>query len=209
MARYTGPVCRICRREGTKLYLKGERCYSDKCAMEKRAFAPGQHGQGRTRKPSEYSIRLREKQKLRRYYGILEKQFAQYFEKAARHQGITGENLLHLLESRLDNIVFRMGFANSRAEARQLVRHSHFLVNGKKVTIPSYLTKVGDVISVKEGSRSSAKFKEMAETASTKGLPEWIDANMETMEGRIIRWPLREEIDVPVEEHLIVELYSR
>ncbi len=209
MARYTGPVCRICRREGTKLYLKGERCYSDKCAMEKRAFAPGQHGQGRTRKPSEYSIRLREKQKLRRFYGVLEKQFSQYFEKASQHKGVTGENLLQMLESRLDNIVFKMGLASSRAEARQLVRHNHFTVNGKKVTIPSYHTKVGDVIRVKESSRSSAKFKEMAETASTKGLPQWIETDIEALEGRIVRLPLREEIDAPVDERLVVELYSR
>ncbi len=209
MARYTGPVCRMCRREGGKLYLKGERCYTDKCAMEKRAFNPGQHGQARARKPSEYSIRLREKQKLRRFYGILEKQFAGYFHKAARQKGVTGENLLMLLESRLDNIVYRMGFASSRAEARQLVRHNHFQVNGKKASIPSYLTEVGDVVSVKERSKSSPKFKEMAEIASQKGMPAWIEVDYEKMEGKIERLPLREEMDIPVEEHLIVELYSR
>jgi small subunit ribosomal protein S4 len=177
--------------------------------MEKRAFAPGQHGQARSRKPSEYSIRLREKQKLRRYYGVLEKQFASYFEDAARQRGITGENLLQILESRLDNVVFRMGFANSRAEARQLVKHNHYEVNGKRVNIPSYLTKAGDMVAVRSKSRSSDKFKELSETSSQKGLPAWVESNLETMEGRIVRLPLREEIDVPVDEHLIVELYSR
>lgn len=208
MARYKEAVCRLCRREGTKLYLKGDRCYSDKCAVDRRAYAPGQHGQGR-KKVSEYGLQLREKQKARRVYGVLEKQFKLYFEKADRQKGVTGENLLRLLERRLDNVVYRLGFASSRPEARQLVRHSHFTVNGKKVNIPSYLVRVGDEIAVRENSVSSEKFKELAELAAHKTPPAWLELNAPSLRGRIVALPSREDIDIPVEEHLIVELYSR
>lgn len=208
MARYTGPVCRLCRREGAKLYLKGDRCYSGKCAIDKRNYAPGQHGQGR-KKVSEYGIQLREKQKAKRIYGILETQFRNYFEKADRQQGITGENLLRLLERRLDNVVYRLGFGASRTEARQLVRHGHFLVNGQKVNIPSFLIKVGQEITVKEGSKESPRIKELAQLAATKTVPAWLELNAEKMAAKIVAIPSREEIDVPVQEHLIVELYSR
>jgi len=206
MARYTGPVCRLCRREGIKLYLKGDKCYSDKCPVSKRSYAPGQHGQNR-KKLSNYGMQLREKQKAKRIYGILETQFRQYYEKADRKKGITGENLLKLLETRLDNVVFRMGFGNSRVEARQLVRHGHFTVNGKKVNIPSYQVKVGDTIAVKEADRSSEKFKALAEVAKTT--PEWLSVDMENLTGKVIAEPKREDIDIPVQETLIVELYSK
>lgn len=206
MARYTGPSCRLCRREGQKLFLKGERCYSTKCALEKRAYAPGQHGQGR-KKTSNYGLQLREKQKAKRFYGLQETQFRNYFDKAARKQGQTGENLLIMLESRLDNVVFRMGFASSRKEARQLVTHSHFTVNGKKVNIPSYQVSAGDVIAVKAKSQSAAKFKEIKEmTIST---PEWISIDTNKLEGKVLSLPVREMIDTPVAERLIVELYSK
>lgn len=208
MARYTGPVCRLCRREGVKLYLKGDRCYSDKCSVSKRPQAPGQHGTGR-KKVSEYGIQLREKQKTRRIYGILERQFREYFEKAERQKGITGENLLVLLERRLDNVVYRLGFANGRVQARQLVRHGHFTVNGQKVDIPSYLVKAGDVVALAEGSKDSAIFKEIAEDMSTKTVPAWLEVNTADLQGKVMRYPTREEIDLPIQEHLIVELYSR
>ncbi|HOS69677.1 MAG TPA: 30S ribosomal protein S4 [Bacillota bacterium] len=208
MARYTDAKCRLCRREGSKLYLKGDRCYTDKCAIARRAYAPGQHGQGR-KKASGYGIQLREKQKVRRIYGILEKQFRAYFEEAERQKGVTGENLLRLLELRLDNVVYRMGFGDSRAEARQLVRHGHFTVNGKKVDIPSYQTGLNDLIAVKPGSKSTEKFKELAENAAGKTAPQWLSINAEMMEARIVALPAREDIDLPIEEHLIVELYSR
>jgi len=208
MARYTDAKCRLCRREGSKLYLKGDRCYTDKCAIARRAYAPGQHGQSR-KKASGYGIQLREKQKVRRIYGILEKQFRDYFEEAERQKGVTGENLLRLLELRLDNVVYRMGFGNSRAEARQLVRHGHFTVNGKKVNIPSYQTGLNDLIAVKPGSKSTDKFKELAENAAGKTAPQWLSINAEMMEARIVALPAREDIDLPIEEHLIVELYSR
>jgi small subunit ribosomal protein S4 len=208
MARYTGPVCRLCRRENTKLYLKGERCYTDKCAFERRSFAPGQHGQSK-KKMSEYGMQLREKQKARRIYGILENQFATYFEKADRQKGITGENLLVLLERRMDNVVFRLGFASSRIEARQLVRHGHFLVNGKRVDIPSFLVKVGDVITVAEKSKESAKFKEAVEALGQKSVPAWLELDVTAASGRVARYPHRDEIDIPVQEQMIVELYSR
>ncbi|HRS20231.1 MAG TPA: 30S ribosomal protein S4 [Clostridia bacterium] len=208
MARYTDAKCRLCRREGSKLYLKGDRCYTDKCAVARRAYAPGQHGQGR-KKASGYGIQLREKQKVRRIYGILEKQFRAYFEEAERQKGVTGENLLRLLELRLDNVVYRMGFGDSRAEARQLVRHGHFTVNGKKVDIPSYQTGLNDLIAVKPGSKSTEKFKELAENAAGKTAPQWLSINAEMMEARIVALPAREDIDLPIEEHLIVELYSR
>ncbi len=207
MARYTEAVCKLCRREGEKLYLKGERCYSPKCSIARRAYAPGQHGQAR-KKMSEYGLQLREKQKLRRIYGILERQFAGYFEMAERKKGITGENLLQILESRLDNVIYRIGFGVSRKEARQLVRHGHFLVNGRKVNIPSFLVKAGDVITIKESSLSSDKIKVNLESAG-KSLPEWIDYDANTQTATIKALPNREQIDIPVQEHLIVELYSR
>lgn len=208
MARYTDAKCRLCRREGSKLYLKGDRCYTDKCAVARRAYAPGQHGQGR-KKMSEYGIQLREKQKVRRIYGILEKQFRAYFRESERQKGVTGENLLRLLELRLDNVVYRMGFGESRAEARQLVGHGHFMVNGKKVDIPSYQVGLNDLIAVKPGSKSTDKFKELAEDAAGKTAPQWLSVNSEMMEARIVALPAREDIDLPIEEHLIVELYSR
>lgn len=206
MARYTGPSCRLCRREGQKLFLKGERCYSEKCALEKRAYAPGQHGQNR-KKNSNYGLQLREKQKAKRFYGLQETQFRNYFDKAAAKKGMTGANLLIMLETRLDNAVFRMGFASSRKEARQLVTHGHFTVNGKKADIPSMAVKAGDVIAVKEKSASSPKFKEIKEmTIST---PAWISIDTNKLEGKILSMPTRDMIDTPVEEHLIVELYSK
>lgn len=206
MARYTGPVCRLCRREGIKLYLKGDKCYSDKCSVAKRAYAPGQHGQSR-KKLSNYGIQLREKQKARRIYGVLESQFRDYYDKADRAKGVTGENLLRMLEKRLDNAVFRLGFAGSRAEARQLVRHGHFTVNGRKVNIPSYQVRVGDTIAVKASSRSSEKFKALSEVS--KATPQWLTADMEKLEGKVVAEPKREDIDIPVQETLIVELYSK
>ncbi|MEA4963224.1 30S ribosomal protein S4 [Lutispora sp.] len=208
MARYTDAVCRLCRREGMKLYLKGDRCYTDKCSIARRNYAPGQHGQSR-KKISNYGLQLREKQKVRRIYGILENQFRLYFEKAERIKGVTGENLLRLLEQRLDNVVFRMGFGNSRNEARQLVRHGHFTVNGKKVDIPSYQIELNDLIAVKASSKNSDKFKELAEAAAAKTAPQWLSVNAEMMEARVISLPVREDIDMPIEEHLIVELYSK
>lgn len=206
MARYTDANCRLCRREGQKLFLKGERCYSTKCAMEKRNYAPGQHGQSR-KKISDYGIQLREKQKTKRFYGLLETQFRNLFDKAAKKKGMTGENLLIMLETRLDNTIFRMGFASSRKEARQLVTHGHFLVNGKKVDIPSYAVSAGDVIKVKEKSISSPKFKEIKDMAIS--VPSWISVDVEKLEGKVVAIPKREDIDTPIEEHLIVELYSK
>ncbi len=208
MARYTESVCRICRREGHKLFLKGDRCYTDKCALTRRAYAPGQHGQGR-HKLSGYGMQLREKQKVRRAYGILEKQFAHYFELANKKQGVTGENLLTLIERRLDNVVYRLGLAVSRPEARQLVSHAHFLVNGKKVNIPSYLVKVGDVITVAETSRKSPKLDAILASTEGKAVPKWLDMNRETLEAKVVAFADREDIDLPIEEHLIVELYSK
>lgn len=207
MARYTGAVCRLCRREGQKLYLKGDRCFTDKCSVGKRSYAPGQHGQGR-KKITEYGLQLREKQKVRRYYGIQEVQMRKYFEMADSMKGITGENLLRILEMRLDNVVYRMGFAASRAEARQLVTHGHFLLNGKKVDIPSYLTNVGDVIEVKERSKNSPLFKEILESQRGNTV-KWVDVTVDELKGRIVSQPSREDIDLPIEEHLIVELYSK
>lgn len=208
MARYTGPVCRLCRRESTKLYLKGERCYTNKCAFERRAFAPGQHGQSK-KKVSEYGIQLREKQKARRIYGVLENQFEAYFNKAERQKGITGENLLVLLERRLDNVVFRLGMASSRTEARQLVRHGHFLVNGKRVDIPSFQAKAGDVVTIAEKSKESPKFKDTIEAIGQKTVPAWLELDTAAAAGRVTRYPHRDEIDIPVQEQMIVELYSR
>lgn len=209
MARYTGAVCRLCRREGQKLFLKGERCYTGKCALARRAYAPGQHGQARNRKASEYGKQLRTKQYARRYYGVLEGQFRHYFELATKMQGVTGENLLRLLESRLDNVVYRLGFASSRAEARQMVTQGHFTVNGRKVNIPSYLTKAGEVVAIKEASRSLDKVKGIVEANSSRPVPKWLDLDRNTLEAKIVSLPDREDIDLPIEETLIVELYSK
>ena len=208
MARYTGAVCRLCRREGKKLFLKGERCYSEKCSIGIRAYAPGQHGQGR-KKSSEYGLQLRAKQTARRFYGVQENQFHHYFEIAERKPGITGDNLLKILESRLDNVVYRAGFASSRAEARQLVGHGHFEVNGKRVDIASYLLKAGDVVSVCEKARSSEKMKAVIEANSAKPVPTWIDLDREALAAKVINLPNRDQIDAPVEEQLIVEFYSK
>lgn len=208
MARYTGAVCRLCRRENQKLFLKGDRCYSDKCALARRSFAPGQHGQNQLRKKtSEYGLQLRAKQKAKRYYGVLESQFAGYFEMAERKAGITGENLLRILESRLDNVVYRAGFAMSRKEARQLVLHRHFLVNGNIVDIPSYLVKEGDKVTVK--TTDSPKIKESAEKNASRPVPAWMTKDGEKMAVAITKLPEREDIDFDIEEHLIVELYSK
>ncbi|MBS3942955.1 MAG: 30S ribosomal protein S4 [Dethiobacter sp.] len=208
MARHTESVCRLCRRERVKLYLKGDRCYSDKCSVVKHGYPPGQHGQAR-QKFSEYGQQLREKQKAKRIYGILEKQFRCYFKEADRRRGITGEILLKLLESRLDNVVYRLGLGRSRPEARQLVNHGHFEVNGRKVDIPSYLTRSGDVISVREKSRKQPVFKHITEARDSQGTVDWLAVDFEKLEGKVLRAPQREEIDVPLAEHLIVELYSR
>ncbi|MBN1546302.1 MAG: 30S ribosomal protein S4 [Syntrophaceae bacterium] len=209
MARYCESVCRLCRREGLKLFLKGDRCFGEKCAFERRGYAPGEHGQGRKKQYSDYGLQLREKQKLKRMYAVLEKQFAGYFDKADRQKGITGTNLLLLLERRLDNMVFRMGFANSRTEARQLVRHNHFLVNGKRVNIPSYLLKVGDEIAVKEKSRTIARISEAVSTVARRGVPQWLELDQENFKGTVKMLPVREELTMPVQEQLIVELYSK
>ena len=209
MARYTGAVCRQCRREGQKLFLKGERCYTSKCSVDKRSYAPGQHGQARNRKASEYGKQLRTKQIARRYHGVLEGQFRHYFEMAEKMQGVTGENLLRILESRLDNVVYRLGLASSRAQARQLVTQGHFLVNGRKVNIPSFLTKVGQTITVKDGSRQLGLIKEIVEKNSGRAVPKWLEVNRETMEAKIVAVPEREDIDLDIEETLIVELYSK
>ncbi|MGZ4105777.1 MAG: 30S ribosomal protein S4, partial [Tumebacillaceae bacterium] len=192
MARYTGSVCRLCRREGVKLYLKGDRCYSEKCAIDRRAYAPGQHGQGR-KKVSEYGTQLREKQKARRTYGVLEKQFRAYYEEANRRKGITGETLLQILESRLDNVVYRLGFGASRAEARQIVKHGHILVNGKRLDIPSYLTNIGDVISFSDKSQESPRVKELLEIAEGKAVVTWLERDLNTKSARIVRVPARDE----------------
>ena len=208
MARYKDEQCRRCRREGQKLFLKGERCYSDKCSISRRNYAPGQHGQKRA-KLSEYGTQLREKQKTKAFYGVGEKQFRKYFEMAESKKGITGENLLQILESRLDNVVYRAGFGTSRAQARQLVNHGHFDVNGIKTDIASYLVKPGDVISVRENKKDSKIAKENAEVNSSKPIPEWLEKNNEKLEVKVVRLAEREDVDLPVEEHLIVELYSK
>ncbi len=208
MARYTGAVCRLCRREGQKLFLKGDKCYGGKCPLTTRSFAPGQHGKNR-KKPSEYATQFREKQKAKRYYGVLEKQFYSYFEKAEKMHGIAGENLLQILETRLDNVVYRLGFAMSRPEARQLVLHNHFTVNGKKVNIPSYLVKAGDVIAIKDGSLESTKIKSVLEANASKPMPKWLELDREHNNGKVVNLPAREDIDLIVDEQLIVELYSK
>ena len=207
MARYTEAVCRLCRREGQKLFLKGDRCYT-KCALENRGYAPGQHGQGRS-KSSEYGMQLREKQKAKRYYGVLESQFHSYYEMAERRPGKTGENLLSILESRLDNVVYRLGFAMSRAEARQMVSHGHFTVNGRKVNIPSYQVKPGMVIALKESSRGIDKIKANVEANSARPAPKWLEYDANNMIAKVVASPTREDIDLPIEERLIVELYSK
>jgi len=208
MARYTGAVCRLCRREGQKLFLKGDRCYTEKCAADRRPYPPGQHGQGRT-KTSDYGLQLREKQKAKRYYGILESQFRGYFTMASKRKGKTGENLLAILETRLDNTVYRLGFAMSRAEARQLVLHGHFLVNGRKVNIPSFLVRPGMIISLKESSRSLDKLKSVIEANSSRVPPKWLDYDANSLIAKVTTVPTREDIDIPIEEQLIVELYSK
>lgn len=208
MARYTGAVCKLCRREGKKLFLKGDRCYTGKCALERRSYAPGQHGQNR-KKTSEYGLQLRAKQTAKRYYGIQEGQFYKYFLMAEKRQGIVGENLLRICESRLDNVVYLLGWASSRAEARQLTIHAHFRVNGKKVDVPSYLLKAGDVVSIKDASKDSVKIKEVLEANASRPVPVWLDKNAEELSAKVLKLPEREEIAVPVEEHLIVELYSK
>jgi small subunit ribosomal protein S4 len=209
MARYIGPVCRLCRREGMKLFLKGERCYTDKCAIEKRNVPPGQHGRARRAKMVGYGIQLREKQKVKRTYGVLENQFRRYFEAADRQKGITGELLLQMLERRLDNVVYRLGFATSRPQARQLVRHGHFMVNGKKVDIPSYSVRLGDTISVRQGSGENATIQHAMEEVKGRGIPEWLLIDAAARAGRISQLPTREQINLPVQEQLIVELYSK
>ena len=208
MARYTDAVCRLCRREGQKLFLKGDRCYTDKCAADRRPYPPGQHGQGRT-KTSEYGLQLREKQKAKRYYGVLESQFRGYFNMASKRKGKTGENLLSILETRLDNTVYRLGFAMSRAEARQLVLHGHFLVNGRKVNIPSFLVRPGMIISLKEKSRGLDKLKSVIEANASRVPPKWLEYDANSMIAKVSTVPEREDIDIPIEEQLIVELYSK
>ncbi len=209
MARYTDPVCRLCRREGVKLFLKGERCYTDKCAIERRNYAPGQHGQGRRRKVSEYAVQLREKQRLKRMYGLLEKQFRRYFDMAEQAKAVTGEALLIFLERRLDNMVYRLGLASSRAEARQLISHRHFTVNGRRVDIPSYLTKPGDEIAVTEKSRAKNVFKRAVEASARHGVSEWLVLDGAAFSGKVVRLPERLELTMPINERLVVELYSK
>ena len=209
MARYTGASCRQCRRERLKLFLKGDRCYTDKCAFERRAFPPGQHGQARMRKSSDYSIQLREKQKVRRMYGIMEGQFLKYYKEADRLKGITGENLLALLEKRLDNVVYRIGFANSRRQARQLVKHEHIFVNGKRVNIPSFIVSVNDVVSVREKSQKVEVITDSFEAVARRGVPSWLEVDKATFQATVKTEPERQEITMPIQEQLIVELYSK
>ena len=208
MARYLAAVCRLCRREGMQLYLKGDRCYTDKCAIDRRHYPPGQHGQRRS-KASDYGSQLREKQKVRRIYGVLEKQFSGYFEKAERQKGVTGTNLLVLLERRLDNVIYRMGFANSRSQARQLVRHNLILVNGNKVNLPSYLVRKGDLIQATRKGRNLPLIKDAMEAVARRGTPAWLEFNKDEAKGLVIMFPSREDITMPIQEHLIVELYSK
>ena len=209
MARYTGASCRQCRRENLKLFLKGDRCYSDKCSIERRAYAPGQHGQSRFRKVSDYAVQLREKQKVKRIYGMLEGQFRRYFKMAESGKGVTGEKLLMLLERRLDNTMFRLGFASSRDQARQVVRHNHVLVNGKKVNIPSFFVSVGDVITLKEKSKKSQAINESLDAVARRGIPSWLELDRDNLHGSVKSMPERHEITMPIQEQLIVELYSK
>lgn len=209
MARYTGPVCRLCRREDMKLFLKGERCYTDKCGYERRSYPPGQHGQSRRKKRSDYGEQLREKQKVKRLYGIAERQFRGYFFKATRMKGVAGENLIQLLERRLDNVVYRMGFASDHAEARQLVRHGHFTINGKKVNIPSYLVRPRDVVQVRESSKTITRIAEALAAVDRRGVPQWIELDKDGMRGGVKQLPAREDVTLPIREQLIIELYSK
>jgi small subunit ribosomal protein S4 len=209
LARYTGSVCRICRRENLKLFLKGDRCYSDKCAFDRRSYPPGQHGQRRGRKVSDYGIQLREKQKVKRMYGLSEKQFRLFFKRADKQRGITGTNLLMMLERRLDNAVYRMGFVNSRTQGRHFVKHNHFLVNGKKVNIPSYLTQAGDVIEVCEKSRKVKAIEDAMDAVVRRGLPQWLELEKDKFKASVQALPVREDITMPIEEQLIIELYSK
>jgi len=209
LAKYRDSACRLCRREGIKLFSKGDRCYSEKCSFERRSYAPGEHGQMHKKQRSDYGVQLREKQKLKRMYGLLEKQFREYFEKADKQKGITGTNLLILLERRLDNMAFRMGFANSRMEARQLVDHGHFLVNGKSVNIPSYLLKAGDEVSVKEKSRKMACINNAMEIVERRGIPHWLELDRDHFKAKVTMLPVREDLTMPVQEQLVVELYSK
>ena len=209
MARYTGSVCRICRRENLKLFLKGDRCYGDKCAFDRRSYAPGEHGQRRRGKTSDYGIQLREKQKVKRMYGLSEKQFHLFFEKADRQKGVTGTNLLVLLERRLDNVVYRLGFVNSRNQGRHFVLHNHFMVNGKKVNIPSYLIKVGDEVSLCEKSQKVQAINDSLEAVVRRGVPQWLELEKDQMKGVIKNFPAREDLTMPMQEQLIVELYSK
>ena len=209
MARYTGPVCKLCRREGEKLFLKGDRCSTEKCAYERRAYAPGEHGRNRRIRVTNYGLQLRQKQKARRIYGIMERQFRNYFAEAAKMPGITGVNLLQILESRLDNLVYRMGFAPSRPSARQLVLHGHFLVNGRRASVPSFRVRAGDVVSVQDDSRNLGLITETMESRGTRDMPEWLETNQKTMKGRLLRIPSREAIPTTIQENLIVELYSK
>ena len=209
MARYSGPVCRLCRREGMKLFLKGERCYTEKCAIEKRNFPPGQHGKRRAAKLAGYGLQLREKQRVKRIYGVLEEQFRLYFESAERQRGITGEVLLQLLERRLDNVIYRLGLATSRPQARELVRHGHFTVNGRKVDIPSFLVKAGDTVGVRERSQKNVTIQHALEEVKGRGVPEWLQMAGERFEGRVVSLPTRAQINLPIQEQLIVELYSK
>jgi len=209
LARHIGSVCRLCRRENLKMFLKGDRCYSDKCAFDRRGYAPGVHGQRRRAKVSDYGIQLREKQKVKRMYGLLEAQFRGLFKKAEQKRGVTGTNLLIFLERRLDNVVYRSGFANSRTEARQLVRHNHFTVNGKKMNIPSYLAKIGDVIEVREKSRKVRVVSDAIDTVVRRGIPAWLEVEQEAFRGTVKAYPIREQLTMPIQEQLIVELYSK
>jgi small subunit ribosomal protein S4 len=209
VARYTGPVCRLCRRERMKLFLKGDRCFKEKCAVERRNFPPGQHGTRRGRRTLGYGLQLREKQKVKRIYGVLEAQFRTYFQEADRSKGITGENLLVMLERRLDNVIYSLGFAASRAQARQFVRHGHVHADGRKITIPSYQVKAGQAISIKEPSRKNPLIRSSVETARGRGVPEWLELDAENTTGKVQRLPVREDIKLPIQEQLIVELYSR
>ena len=209
MARYTDSSCRLCRREGLKLFSKGDRCYSEKCSFERRDYVPGDHGKAHKKQRSDYGVQLREKQKLKRMYGLLEKQFRGYFEKADKQKGITGTNLLVLLERRMDNMVFRMGFANSRIEARQLISHCHFLINGKPLNIPSYLLKAGDEVSVKEGSRKITRIMGAIETVARRGVPHWLELDKDNFKASVKILPVREDLTMPVQEQLVVELYSK
>ena len=209
MARYRDSVCRLCRRENMKLFLKGDRCYSDKCAFDRRSYAPGQHGQRRRGKISDYGIQLREKQKVKRIYSLFEKQFRLFFKRADHQKGITGTNLLALLERRMDNVVYRLGFVNSRNQGRHFVRHNHFLVNGRKVNIPSYLVKVGDEIEIREKSRKMQAIIDSLDAVVRRGIPQWLDLDKENMKGTVKGFPIREDITIPIQEQLIVELYSK